>query len=178
MLASFFPFILNLNSYTLLFSKTKHIQPYQQVTVSLTAKAAKLLALFFKYSFLCFNTWLLDIGCYETTNLVSPHQTRANNVLWQIFTLNNTRVLLLLTNNKSTSHSTELFFRNARWLEREASEMSGWFFLNKKDRRVLFLIPVFFSTPLKKSFPVGGFFEIILCPLTSKLTYKHISWLS
>lgn len=58
----------------------------------------------------------------------------------------------------------EALFRNAKWLEREASEMHGWFFSLKRDRRVLFLIPVFFLTPLKKSFPVAGFYELLLCP--------------
>lgn len=79
---------------------------------------------------------------------------------------------------KAVSTSLEGYFRNAKWLEREAGEMHGWFFLNKKDRRTLFLMPVFFMTPLKKAFPLGGFFEILLCPLSAKLAFRHVSWLS
>jgi NADH:ubiquinone oxidoreductase subunit C len=39
--------------------------------------------------------------------------------------------------------SIERLFRNARWLEREVGEMHGWFFSAKRDRRALFLMPLF-----------------------------------
>lgn len=74
--------------------------------------------------------------------------------------------------------SSEAFFRNARWLEREAGEMTGVFFMGKRDRRTLFGLPVFYSNPLRKAFPVGGVFDLGLCPLTHKLVFRHVSWLS
>ena len=39
--------------------------------------------------------------------------------------------------------SIEGLYRNARWLERELGEMHGWFFTTKRDRRALFLMPLF-----------------------------------
>lgn len=74
--------------------------------------------------------------------------------------------------------SSEAFFRNARWLEREAGEMAGIFFKGKRDKRTLFGLPVFYSNPIRKAFPVGGLFDLGLCPLTHKLVFRHISWLS
>lgn len=117
----------------------------------------------------------MDLGLYETTH-ARPSGPLA--VLWNVFALNSARLLCLSWGAAQHSSTLELFFRNAKWLEREASEMHGWFFNLKRDRRTLFLIPVFFSTPLKKAFPLGGFFEVLLCPLTAKLTFRHVSWLS
>lgn len=74
--------------------------------------------------------------------------------------------------------SAEAFFRNARWLEREAGEMGGALFIGKRDRRTLFGLPIFYSNPLRRAFPTGGFFDLGLCPLTHKLVFRHISWLS
>jgi len=74
--------------------------------------------------------------------------------------------------------SGEAFFRNCRWLEREAGEMGGVSFLGKRDRRTLFGLPVFYSNPLRRAFPTGGFFDLGLCPLTHKLTFRHVTWLS
>lgn len=74
--------------------------------------------------------------------------------------------------------SGEAFFRNCRWLEREAAEMSGVCFAGKRDRRTLFGLPVFYANPLRRAFPTGGFFDLGLCPLTHKLVFRHVSWLS
>ena len=178
MLISSLPFILQWSPYSLINQRSTNITLSNQVTLCLTSKGTRMLHLWLRYSFLGFNSWLLDLGCYETSVLTYANTSKVTQVLWSLFTLNTAKLLILTLNRNNTSPSSELLFRNARWLEREASEMSGWFFLNKKDRRVLFLIPIFFSTPLKKSFPVGGFYELLLCPITAKLTYKHISWLS
>lgn len=177
MLISSLPFILQWNPYTITSSRNYNAQVTNQLTVCLTRKGNLMVHTWLRYSFLCFNSWLLDLGAYESSVLTFSSCAKVSQVLWSLFVLNNKRLLLLTLDSKNTSLSSELLFRNARWLEREVSEMSGWFFLNKKDRRVLFLIPVFFSTPLKKSFPVGGFFELLLCPITSRLSYKHVSWL-
>jgi hypothetical protein len=74
--------------------------------------------------------------------------------------------------------SSEAFFRNGRWLEREAGEMAGVFFIGKRDRRTLFGLPIYYANPLRKAFPVGGLFDLGLCPLTHKLVFRHVSWLS
>jgi hypothetical protein len=66
--------------------------------------------------------------------------------------------------------SLEAVFRNLRWLEREASEMLGLFFTSKVDRRSLFTPPYLYTAPLRKSFPTGGFYELVVSPLGGGLT--------
>ena len=49
------------------------------------------------------------------------------------------------------------------WQEREVEEMVGASFYYKRDSRSLFLLPMFLLTPLKKTFPTSGFYELSRC---------------
>lgn len=175
MLLGGIPFILDKKRYAITSggSALGHSSSY---VLCLQAPSLTGFFLFFKLSFLAFGGWLLDLGCYETSAALTTQSTLC--VLWHALALQTRRLLVLAWGAKPLSGSIETLFRNAKWLEREAGEMHGWFFFNKRDRRTLFLMPVFFMTPLKKAFPLGGFFEILLCPLTAKLTFRHVSWLS
>lgn len=64
----------------------------------------------------------------------------------------------------------ESLFRNLRWLEREAAELLGLFFEAKVDRRSLFTPPYLYTAPLRKAFPTGGFYELVMSPLAGGLT--------
>lgn len=63
--------------------------------------------------------------------------------------------------NKFTGFTSisELFY-NASWLEREVSELSGVFYLSKKDMRNLMLIYGDSSAPLQKNYPTIGTREV------------------
>lgn len=136
------------------------------------------LALALRHSFNFHHAALLDLGAYECPGLAPCAQGSRPSVLWHYYNVAGSRLLVLLWGSSKISPTVEILFRNAKWLEREAAEMHGWFFKGKRDRRGLFLVPVFFASPLEKSFPVGGFYELTLCPLSSKLTFRHTSWLS
>ena len=53
-------------------------------------------------------------------------------------------------------NSSDKFFNNANWIERETSEMYNIFFYNKKDHRKLLLDYSSLENPLKKNFPLEG----------------------
>lgn len=55
--------------------------------------------------------------------------------------------------------------------------MHALFFKAKRDRRALFLMPLLYWAPLRKVFPVGGFYEVRLQALTGKLHLTHNTWL-
>lgn len=55
-----------------------------------------------------------------------------------------------------TLNSSDKFFPNANWAERETSEMYGIFFSNKKDHRKILLDYSSFENPLRKDFPAEG----------------------
>lgn len=183
MLRSALPFLISRSGY-----KTMDFLTTQAVTdcwgVVITASLFNRLVFALKYSFCAFGAWLLDMGCYEVPqlsilHLPEPSPLQANDrssILWHVWAYQTTKIISLTLSAYCRVGSAERLFRNAKWLERESAEMHGWFFLNKSDRRTLFLMPLIFSNPLKKSFPVGGFFELSLCASTSKLTFRHVSW--
>lgn len=173
------PFFFSQAKYFTSALKLGSLQAFNPCVVCATPQSLSVLFLYMRYSFAANISSLLDLGCLEGTYVNAKTKgAAARSVLWYIFAVNAKKVLTLSWSSKQKSNSIETLFRNAKWLEREASEMHGWFFAKKKDRRTLFLLPVFFLTPLKKTFPTGGFFEVALCPTTHNLTFKHTSWLS
>lgn len=135
------------------------------------------IALFLKYSFFFKNFFLLDLGCYETPVFFKESLAQFKYFLWYIFKNNFDESLFIFTLiNKFTIGSVEKLFRNAKWLERETFDFFNVFFKNKKDRRSLFTIPIFYESPLKKKFPTVGFYELFICFFLKKIKFKHISF--
>jgi hypothetical protein len=60
--------------------------------------------------------------------------------------------------------SAELLWPALRWQERECADMLGVFFVNKRDRRSLFLPSLIGLSPLRRSTPTSGFFELSSAP--------------
>lgn len=176
MFINYIPYILNKNVFSISLTNTLTVNSW---IVCVNSLSFSIISFFFRYSCFATNSWLIDMGCYEISHIINTKKDLSTlNILWHVWSVQSLKILTLTFSSLQKSNSIELLFRNSKWLEREIGEMHGWFFKNKKDRRSLFLIPVFYTTPLKKSFPVGGFFELILCPLTSKITFRHISWLA
>lgn len=103
---------------------------------------------------------LIDLGAYEVT-ASSPLQPTTN-VVWYLVSLNNEPYFFFSPLLKTFLTSWERLYRNAWWLERELAEAYNVFFKKKHDRRSLFLVPLIYQAPLRKFFPVGGFFELSL----------------
>jgi NADH:ubiquinone oxidoreductase subunit C len=146
-------------------------------------------ALMLKYSFFFKKMVLVDLGGYDIpqmqsagTGVYATNDTPAvnlthNPVLWYLFKgVTGQRCFLFSVQTpQKLFQSIELLFRNARWLEREASEFFGFFFSSKVDRRVLFTIPLFYNSPFRRKYPAIGFYEIFFCPILKKLKFKHLS---
>lgn len=151
----------------------------QPLCVLIPATRSPWLWSYLRFSFLLGPTWMVELGAAELPALISsyPQGGRSRHLVWTLIeAAGRQRLLVLQLGNGGAS--SESHFRNARWLEREAADMVGVGFLQKRDRRTLFGLPVFYSSPLRKVFPTGGVFDLGLCPLTHKLTFRHISWLS
>lgn len=131
-----------------------------------------------RWSALLAPTWLVEVGASELpTPFMTTLPALVSHLTWALIE-GGGRSRLLWFQLGPQAASGEAFFRNCRWLEREAAEMGGVRFQGKRDRRTLFGLPVFYASPLRKAFPTGGFFDLGVCPLTHKLTFRHISWLS
>lgn len=163
-----------------LFAKSK-VGLFGPLTLVTPASKSPWLWMYLKWSFLLAPTWMVELGTSELPfqiNGASRELTpKVGNITWALFE-SGARQRLLAIQIGTVVSSSEAFFRNARWLEREAGEMTGVFFRGKRDKRTLFGLPVFYSNPLRKAFPVGGVFDLGLCPITHKLVFRHVSWLS
>ena len=67
---------------------------------------------------------------------------------------------LIFINKKNFINSISSIFLNALWLEREVWYMFGIFFSNHLDLRRILTDYGFNSFPLRKDFPLTGFYEI------------------
>jgi hypothetical protein len=130
------------------------------------------LALFLRLSGGCRRAWLVEHGGYELgTNFLRRQ------LLWYLFILGSQLRYLVLTFSQPAVQSLEVLYRNARWLERESGEMHDIWFSQKRDRRALFLVPLLYWGPLRRAFPVSGFFDLRLTVGSGKLQAYHVTWL-
>jgi NADH:ubiquinone oxidoreductase subunit C len=142
-----------------------------------------LCGIFIRFSSGMYRTWLVEHGGYEVlyNGLSRNSDSMVGNttVLWYSFlSVSGYRFIMFLISMKlKSSVSLERVYRNARWLEKETGEMHDWYFTCKRDRRALFLVPLLYWAPLRKVFPVSGFYEIRLNPRDGSLYPSHVSWL-
>jgi hypothetical protein len=127
------------------------------------------LALLYRWSGVLGGHWLVEMGGYEVSSW--GRGGLMVGVVWYLFQGLGGGVTLALVPVKGGLGSVEGYFRNARWLEREVGEAIGVFFKAKRDRRVLFLISGFYRSPMRRFFPVSGFYELGVCPWTHKLVF-------
>lgn len=74
----------------------------------------------------------------------------------------------------STAISTVSFFKGADWIERECWDMFGVFFLNHFDLRRILTDYGFAGHPLKKDFPLTGYFELRYDEISKSLIYELV----
>ena len=90
---------------------------------------------------------------------------------------NNTRLILkIFINNFSKVKSITTLFSNANWCEREVFDLFGIFFKNHPDLRRILTDYGFEYFPLKKEFPLSGFYEIKYDLSTQSIKASTISF--
>lgn len=73
----------------------------------------------------------------------------------------NTRITIKTYTNEITPvESTSSIYSNACWSEREVMDMFGIFFMNNPDLRRILTDYGFEGHPLRKDFPLSGYYEI------------------
>jgi hypothetical protein len=55
--------------------------------------------------------------------------------------------------------------------------MNDLWFSQKRDRRALFLVPLLYWAPLRRAFPVSGFYDLRLAVGSGRLYAYHVTWL-
>lgn len=149
----------------------------------LTSWLLYLCVAFIKFSAGLYRTWLVEHGAYETLSAgllrLKSAVCAVSAVLWYTFmtTLGYRFMVFVFAVKTAVIPSIERLYRNARWLEKETGEMHDLFYGFKRDRRALFLMPLLYWAPLRKVFPVSGFYELRLNPRDNTIYPTHVSWL-
>jgi NADH-quinone oxidoreductase subunit C len=90
----------------------------------------------------------------------------------------NLRCLISLFQKENTPILSILnFYKNANWFEREIWDLFGIFILNHLDLRRLLSDYNFNQFPLRKDFPLSGFFELYYNDTKKKIILTKISFL-
>ena len=121
-----------------------------------------------RYSLLFNNKIILGIIFYNvfvrSGNLVKDKSVLLYNII-----VNNVD-LCITSDLVKNCKSLESLFNSMSWLEREVSEFIGFSFFSKRDNRSLFLWSTLGGLPLSKTFPLVGYWSIVLDNTSS------ISW--
>lgn len=100
---------------------------------------------------------MTDIVVYDT-----PGKKNRFSLVYNLFSLKyNTRLFVNLQISEGSPVNT-LFdlFKSADWLERESFDMFGVYFVNHPNFRRILTDYGFRGHPLRKDFPVSGFYEL------------------
>lgn len=164
--------------------------------IFLSPTALYFLTLHFRFSSLFYSSQLVDIFSYEIPmransrlSPLEPTQGIESVVVYNVHVLNSqTRFFLFIKGGVSTPskyntissrtravQSLSELFSASNWLEREASELSGIFFLGKKDIRNLMLQYGDSTTPFRKAFPTVGVSELFYNPTKDTLIQNPVS---
>lgn len=83
--------------------------------------------------------------------------------------------LLLYLKDFEKMYSISFLYSSALWLEREVWDLSGIYFLNHKDLRRILTDYGFQGHPLRRDFPLTGFFELYYNYSFKKIIYEPVS---
>lgn len=76
--------------------------------------------------------------------------------LYYLYSLKIRLTIILNNENNGSINSIDKLYKNSNWLEREAAEMYGIYYKNKKDCRKLLLDYTKDENPMLKDFPTEG----------------------
>lgn len=87
----------------------------------------------------------------------------------------NSRIFVKLDCNENSSvFSTFSLYKSSSWLEREVWDMFGIYFIEHPDLRRILTDYGFFGYPLRKDFPLSGFFEVRYDDLEKRVVSEPI----
>jgi len=111
---------------------------------------------FLKHSMLYQTNILVDIVCTDF-----PGKIPRIGVIYLLLSVRyNQRINIFLKPRKTNLRSITKIFENASWFEREAWDMFGILFKNNTDLRRILTDYGFTGHPLRKDFPLTGFYEL------------------
>lgn len=123
-----------------------------------------------------FNILVDMLGVDEIARNIKIIKNRFN-VMYNIYSIENKRrkILKIKTTNTNEIYTINNIFNNSIWLEREAWDLYGIFFLNSKDLRRILTDYSFTGYPMRRDYPIVGFFELEYNYELQELIYVPVS---
>jgi NADH:ubiquinone oxidoreductase subunit C len=115
---------------------------------------------------------LTDITAADFPHFLARRRFRLTYVLQSFSSFH--RLLLVLFSSQ-TVPSVSSVFPSANWLEREAYDLFGILFANHPDLRRLLVDYSFKGFPLRKSFPVSGYFQLRYSEELRRILSEHLN---
>jgi NADH-quinone oxidoreductase subunit C len=132
-----------------------------ETSIVATVKKEYLEQLFFlfKYSNFFFFKTLADIFSIDLLGRSSVYRFF---IYYVFYNRNNTLTFTfrVYLNSEDLINSAVLFYNSSSWLEREIFDMHGIFFFKNNDMRRILSDYGFEGFPLRKDFPLTGFYEV------------------
>jgi len=126
---------------------------------------------FFKNSMLYQINTLVDIVCTDF-----PGKTPRISLIYVLLSSQyNQRINFFVKPTKMQVSSITKIFKNASWFEREAWDMFGIRFKNNKDLRRILTDYGFTGHPLRKDFPLTGFYELFFNDVLKSIKTSPVS---
>lgn len=126
---------------------------------------------FLQNNSLCLYEQLSEIVCID-----QPKEIFRFSVIYKLYsvTYNSHIYVVVKTDEMNPIPTVAQIYSSAPWLEREIWDMFGIFFSGHPDLRRILTDYGFQGHPLRKDFPVTGFFEIYYNDSTKRLAYEPV----
>lgn len=147
---------------------------FQQHMLNINLKR-KLVVLFLK---LLQKQWFLQFASLpELTAIDFPSNASRFKVIYALLSYKYTSRVALSTFASETSflQSVTSVFAGAKWQEREIWDLFGIFFQGNDDLRRILTDYGFWGHPLRKDFPLSGFYEVLYDDRKKQIIYRPVS---
>ena len=129
--------------------------------------------IFFKTNLMQNQKTILDIVVVDLPE--KTYRFRFLYIIYNPFT-SNFLYVWTSTNELKMMYSLQKLFNSSVWIEREIWDLFGIYFLNNNDLRKLITDYGYKQSPLKKTFPVGGFHHVQYTNINKKLVSVHTKY--
>lgn len=118
---------------------------------------------------------LIHLTCLDNlTVMEDDYRFNLIYTLYSIATTNKLSINILLKESDIFIPSLTHFYKSLYWLEREVFDMYGLIFIGNSDLRRILTDYGFKGYPLKKDFPLTGFFELRYSDFLKGVEYRDV----